>query len=143
MGSLTGEIADGSLVLLDTVAIIYFLEQSPRYGAAASELFERIVAGHLDAVASALVLMEVLVAPLQQGDTGRATAVSRELRRFPNLRLRGVDVAVAERAAELRARHRLRTPDAVHAATGLHHGAAWVVSNDLSFRRLASEGLKV
>jgi hypothetical protein len=52
-------------------------------------------------------------------------------------------VAVAERAAEPRARDRMRTPGAIHSATGVHHGAAWVVSNDPSFRRLAGEGLKV
>ena len=124
------------------MALIYFLDQNPRYFAAASELFERIADGALSAIASTLVLTEVLVTPLQQGDTARAKATSLELRRFTNLKMRPVDVTVAERAAELRARFGLRTPDAIHAATGLQHGAGWIVTNDLKLRRVASEGLQ-
>ncbi|HKP75740.1 MAG TPA: type II toxin-antitoxin system VapC family toxin [Longimicrobiaceae bacterium] len=142
MGSLTAAIPDGALVVIDSVAFIYFLEQHPRYGSAASELFERVEQGQLQALASALVLAEVLVTPLRQGDVTRARAVSLELRRFPNLRLRAADAEVAERAAHLRARHGLKTPDALHAATGLRHSAEWIVTNDLSLRRVASDGLR-
>ena len=142
MGSLTASIPDGALVVIDSVAFIYFLEQNPRYATAAAELFERVERGQLQAVASALVLTEVLVMPLRQGDVSRARAVSLELRRFPNLRIRPVDAAVAERAAHLRARHTLRTPDALHAATGLQHSAEWIVTNDLKLRRVASDGLQ-
>jgi len=142
MGSLTAAIPDGALVVIDSVAFIYFLEQNPRYGAAASELFERIEAGSLHALASALVLTEVLVTPLKEGDEARARAISLELRRFPNLRIRPVDAPVAERAATLRARHGFRTPDAVHAATGLQNRAGWMVTNDLKLRQLTADGLQ-
>jgi predicted nucleic acid-binding protein len=141
MGSVTAAIPDGALVVIDSVAFIYFLEQNLRY-AAASELFERIEGGRLRALASALVLTHVLVTPLKQGDVARARATSLELRRFPNLRIRPVDVPVAEGVAELRARHGLRTPDAVHAATGLQNRADWMVTNDLKLRRVASDGLQ-
>jgi predicted nucleic acid-binding protein len=142
MGSVTAAIPDGALVVIDSVAFIYFLEQNPRYAPAASELFERIEGGRLRALASTLVLTEVLVTPLKQGDVARARATSLELRRFPNLRIRPVDVPVAERAADLRYRHGLRTSDAVHAATGLQNRADWMVTNDLKLRRVASDGLQ-
>lgn len=142
MGSLTDAIPDGSVVAIASVAFIYFFEQNPAYSAAADELFDRVEAGALTAVASTLLLTEVLVYPLKQGDTARANAASQVLRSFPNLRFRPVDLAVAERAAELRAKLGLRTPDAVHAATGILHGAQWLVSNDLTLRRVATEGLQ-
>ena len=98
--------------------------------------------GDVQALASALVLAEVFVTPLQQGDISRARAVSLELRRFPNLRIRSADPDIAERAAHLRAIHGLMTPDALHAATGLQHRAEWIVTNDVKLRRVASEGLR-
>lgn len=129
-------------MLLDSVAIIYFLNQSPPYIDAASEIFARVDAGELSAVASVLALAEVLVEPFRSGDVERARAISAELHGYPNLRLREVDAAVAERAADLRGRLNLRTPDAVHVATGLLEGAQWFVTNDLKLRRIQTEGIQ-
>ncbi|HSU18015.1 type II toxin-antitoxin system VapC family toxin [Longimicrobium sp.] len=142
MGPLTGDIADGEIVLLDSVAIIYFLDQSPAYFTAAAEIFARINAGELTGVASMLALTEILVEPFQAGDAARARAVSTELRSYPNLSIRKVDAEVAERAAELRARLGIRTADAVHVATGLLEGASWFITNDLRLRRVHSEGIQ-
>ncbi|MBI5283257.1 MAG: PIN domain-containing protein [Candidatus Solibacter usitatus] len=41
-------------------------------------------------------------------------------------------------AARLRAVHRLRTPDALQAATAIRSGATGIVSNDAAFARLGS-----
>jgi predicted nucleic acid-binding protein len=142
MGPLTSDVPDGDVVLLDSVALIYFLEQRPPYFDAAAEFFARIAAGDLTGIISALALAEVLVEPLRAGDAARAAAVSSVLRGYPHLALRDVDPDLAERAAELRARLNLRTPDAVHAATGLVEGAQWFVTNDLKLRRLQVEGIQ-
>ncbi|HTY50959.1 MAG TPA: hypothetical protein VMB48_14815 [Steroidobacteraceae bacterium] len=40
-------------------------------------------------------------------------------------------------AAVLRAKHRLRTPDAIQLATGLRAGATLAVINDAAWRRVA------
>jgi predicted nucleic acid-binding protein len=141
MGSLTSDIPDGAVVLLDSVTLIYFLDQRPPYFDAAAEFFARIAAGDLTGVVSALALAEVLVEPIRAGDAARALEASATLRSYPHLALRDVDPEVAERAAELRARFNLRTPDAVHAATGLVEGAQWFVTNDLRLRRIQGEGM--
>jgi predicted nucleic acid-binding protein len=44
---------------------------------------------------------------------------------------------IAVRAAEIRANHRLPTPDALQAATALHANAAGLVTNDSIFKRVA------
>ena len=64
---LVAELGEGP-VALDTAALIYFVEEEPRYLDALNELFGAIDGGGLPAVASALALMEVLVVPYRAGD---------------------------------------------------------------------------
>jgi hypothetical protein len=54
-------IPSGSLILLDTVALIYFLEQHARYSRMAEAIFGRIECGELRAVMANLVFAELLV----------------------------------------------------------------------------------
>jgi len=42
------------------------------------------------------------------------------------------------RAAQIRADHNLRTPDAIHAATALAAGVTGFITNDPVFRRIES-----
>ncbi|WP_447973510.1 type II toxin-antitoxin system VapC family toxin [Nitrospira sp. Kam-Ns4a] len=46
-----------------------------------------------------------------------------------------VTIEVADRAAELRARYRLSTPDAVHVATAISGGATGFIGNDKGVNR--------
>ncbi len=66
-------IPDGSRVLLDTVALVYFLERHPRYGATAQAIFRRIAAGQLRALIASFVFAELLV-PLQRRQDRDAAA---------------------------------------------------------------------
>jgi predicted nucleic acid-binding protein len=52
-----------------------------------------------------------------------------------------MDGDVAERAAAIRARWNLRTPDAIIAATALQAGCSHLITNDSVFQRV--EGLNV
>jgi predicted nucleic acid-binding protein len=51
--------------------------------------------------------------------------------------LRAVDVEVAERASELRAKYNVRAPDAIHAATSIVEGADAFITNDTRLKRIA------
>ena len=55
---------------------------------------------------------------------------------FPNLQWIAPDLEIAGTAAELRAAHRLRTPDALQAATAVRAQATGLVTNDAVFRRV-------
>jgi predicted nucleic acid-binding protein len=57
---------------------------------------------------------------------------------FPNLRWVAPNLEIADLAARLRAFHRLRTPDAFHAATALHTQATGLITNDPVFDRVES-----
>ena len=136
-------IPDGARLAIDTSAFIYYLEQHPHYRTVADELFRRIEAGRLTACASVLLLTELLVPYYRVGDNARAAGVSRGVRTMRNLSVLPTSEVIAERAALLRGKYGLRSPDALHVATGLHDGAEWFVTNDSKLKRVAAENLKV
>jgi predicted nucleic acid-binding protein len=135
-------IPDGARVLLDSVALIYFFERHPAYGPAAREILERVAAGRLSAVLSALALAEVLV-PEYRRSPERAQGLRRAIVSLPNVEVVPVSTAVADAAARLRARHALATPDAIHLATATLSGAEWVISNDHRLRRIEPGPLRL
>jgi len=63
-------IPSGSVVLLDTVSLIYFLESHPSYGPVAEDVFQRVESGDLHAVMSALVFAELLVPLYRESGKG-------------------------------------------------------------------------
>jgi predicted nucleic acid-binding protein len=136
-------IPDGSTIAVDTTAFIYYLEQNPKYLPLATELFQQMENGRTHGFASVLVLTELLVPYLGQGDALGARRLSSAIRSIVNLKVLPVDVAVAERAARLRSSYGLRTPDALHLASGLEQGAEWFVTNDVRLKRVEDEGLRI
>jgi predicted nucleic acid-binding protein len=86
--------------------------------------------GHCHLLASVLTLMEVLVVP-QRRQLDALTAFYREFfLTFPNLTLVPMGTEIVEIASGLRARHRLRTPDALHLATALQQRVDGFVTED-------------
>jgi predicted nucleic acid-binding protein len=141
--SLADRLPHGECVALDAMSFIYFFERHPRHHGSSVTWFRRIAAGEATAVVSTLVLTEVLVPYFTAGRAERAVALGREIRTYPNLRVAGVDEALATNAARLRAVYNLRTPDAIHVATALQHGARWFVTNDRQLKRVEPEGLRI
>ena len=137
MAALASALAGHRLVALDTSVWIYHFEGSPAYGRAADSLLEAITQGQIGAVASELVLLELLVAPLKKGAQDVADEIELALLHFPNLQLAPVTRAVLVRAAEIRARYGLRTPDAIMVATAVESGATLAVTNDEAWRKVA------
>lgn len=140
MGStVKADIPSGSLVLLDTVALIYYFEEHARHGSAAELVLKRIENDEIKGVLSSLVFTELLVPLYRAGDESKAERLLDRLRGFHNLSVVDLNPGIAARAAQLRAAHGLRTPDAIHAATALQSGADGIISNDSGFRRLGNE----
>ena len=57
---------------------------------------------------------------------------------YPNLDWVAPDLEIADLAARLRAAHRLKTPDALQAATAVRTGASGLITNDPVFERAGS-----
>ncbi|OGA95487.1 MAG: hypothetical protein A3G27_01055 [Betaproteobacteria bacterium RIFCSPLOWO2_12_FULL_66_14] len=136
MAALASALAGHRLVALDTSVWIYHFEGSAALGQAADNVLEAINQGRIGAVASELVLLELLVAPLKKGAQDVADEIELALTHFPHLQLAPVTRAVLVRAAELRARYGLRTPDAIMVATALESDATLAVTNDDAWRKV-------
>jgi len=128
---------------LDTVLFIYHLEGTEPYSRFTTKLFTALSQGRFSALASSLVLTELLVRPFGLGDERKIRACEVFLKGLPGLEVHPVDERVAKEGARLRARYGLRTPDALHLATAFVHGATAFLTNDQEFRKAQGCGLEI
>ncbi len=121
------------MIYLDTCLVVYAFEDDLERGIATRRRIAEQVTEEF--VISPLVKMECLVGPIKVGNLELRRYYEQGLARFRQVSLTE-DVFL--RAAELRARHGLRTPDALHlAAAQIHHCSALWTNDD----RLAAAGL--
>jgi predicted nucleic acid-binding protein len=122
-------------VYLDACVVIYLLEQTVPY----SEKMRSFLAANSDALlcVSPLVRLEVIVKPLRETNKQLVSDYEDFLSAQNWL---SINDEIVDRALYLRARHALKTPDALHLATALHHGCAEFWTND---DRLASAAGKI
>ena len=81
-------------------------------------------------------MLEVLVQPYRDSDEERVDAFYSLLSTYPHLRWIDTSLQIADRAAQLRAKFNLKTPDAIQAATAIASAATGFISNDPIFRRV-------
>jgi predicted nucleic acid-binding protein len=127
-------------IALDTSIFIYQLEANARYLALTDSVFSWVERTGHEAVTSTITMTELLVPSYRDNDEHRVDAFYGLLSTYPNLQWIAPDLEVADLAAKLRARYRLRTPDALQAATALRAQATGLVTNDPVFARI--EGLE-
>jgi uncharacterized protein len=117
-------------ILIDSSVWVYHFEQHAEFGPAAASVIQAMEEGAFRGIASELTLLELTVKPLQLGRQDIADEYEVLLSYFPNLQLEPIGREVLLAAAALRARHGLRTPDAILLATGVHSGASAAVTDD-------------
>lgn len=121
----------------DTSPFIYFIERHPNYVELMREIIRRIDVGSIAGYSSAVTLTEVLTKPKQAGDTVVENAYRTLLLGSRNFTILPIDTAIADSAADLRARYRLRTPDALQLAAAIQAGCQAFITNDGLLRRVA------
>jgi predicted nucleic acid-binding protein len=136
MISLDDALANVTALGFDTAPIIYFVEQHPRYDALVSAIFQRIADGAVRGVTSVISLSEVLVHPLSQGNTQLSDEYRNLLLNSRDFSTLSIDAAVAEGAADLRARYNIRTPDALQLATARRASCTAFLTNDRRLQRV-------
>jgi len=83
-------------------------------------------------------MLELLVQPYRVMDFGRGNQYYGLLTTYPNLIWIAPDLEIADLAAKFRAEYRLRTPDAIQAATCAHAAGTGFITNDAAFERVAA-----
>ncbi len=94
-------------------------------------------------VTSVLALLEAQTGALKKGDELRARKYAKLFTNTEGVFVVEVSVSVASGAARLRARHGLRTPDAIHIATALEVGASTFVTTDRRLSRVRELPVRV
>ena len=123
-------------IALDTSVFIYELEANARYLPLTDLIFSWLEGPDSKAVTSTITMTELLVQPYRNSDEQRVDVFYSLLTTYPNLVWIAPNLEIADVAARLRALHRLRTPDALHAATAEHSGATGLITNDAAFERV-------
>jgi predicted nucleic acid-binding protein len=91
---------------------------------------------------SRLTRLECRTKPLRSGDTA-ALAAFEVFFAGVELVLFEVSATVIERAADLRAKYNLKTPDALHYATAIESGATVFLTGDQGFSRCSEVPVEV
>jgi len=117
-------------IALDTSIFIYYLEANPAYVDMAGEVFTWLEGSSNTAVTSSITMTELLVQPYRDANEPLVNQYYALFSLFPNLEWVAPDLAIADTAARIRAHHRLRTPDALQAATAICRGATAMLTND-------------
>jgi predicted nucleic acid-binding protein len=124
-------------ILIDTSVWIYHFKQNSTFGGAAGYVIEQLESGKFRGIASELTLLELIVKPLQLGRQDAADDYETLLSYFPNLELEPISRAILLDAAALRARYRLRTPDAIQLATAFKSDATLAITNDEAWKHIS------
>lgn len=124
------EIPDGAVVTVDSAPIIYYLQDHPTFAARFSPLFDAATEGKLTLTISTITLAEVMAGPFAAGNEVVAMQYREVLCQSPGWQTVPVDEEIAAEAARLRARYRLRLPDAIQVATAITSRAWALVTHD-------------
>jgi len=81
-------------------------------------------------------MTELLVQPFRDPDERRVAEVYGLFSTLPNLEWITPSLEIAVLAARMRSLHRLRTPDALQAATAVNARATGLITNDPVFERV-------
>ena len=125
-----------TLLGMDTSPFIYYVEDRAPYADQCEHVLERITAGEVTAYTSVLTLTEALVHPLRNADAALETDYATLLLETEGIVSLPLDATTARNAADLRARYRLRTPDAIQVATAMGVGCEAFLTNDGGLRRV-------
>ncbi|MEM9003306.1 MAG: type II toxin-antitoxin system VapC family toxin [Cyanobacteria bacterium P01_F01_bin.86] len=134
MGTLS--LPDASVVYIDTSVVIYSVEQVEGYSELLEPLWNQLWTGALHVLSSELILLESLVLPLRLDNEQLVKAYERLLL-SSRVQLLPITQTILREAAQLRARTRLKTPDAVHVATGLSVNCTMFLTNDEQLRTVS------
>jgi len=122
-------------IYIDTSVAIYTIEGNPDYYSLLQPLWYKFYAGEIQIISSELILMEVLVVPLRNGNNS-LVADYEKLLLSSQVQLIPISQSILRQAANLRATSNIKTPDAIHATTALSVNSNQFITNDKGFRNV-------
>jgi predicted nucleic acid-binding protein len=121
---------------LDTAPFIYYIEDVSPYADLVHPVFTAMENHALRAVTSTVTLAEILTKPFAEKNFPLADELKFTLKSFSALSVITIDEKLAEAAALIRARHRIRLPDALQLAAAIQGEAGVFLTNDKRVRQV-------
>lgn len=128
-------IVDNSKIYADTSVFIYTLESHPEYWLLLQPLWLQFERKLVDIYTSELTLLEVLVNPIKQKDELLINDYQ-NLLLDTNIQLIPINQSILKEAANIRAKNKIKTPDAIHVATALNFNCDVFLTNDLGLKNI-------
>ena len=125
-----------AVVFLDTAPLIYFIEGHSEYQDKLAKLFKLNDEKYFKFITTAITLLEVLVKPLKDGETKIVHEYKTILTNAEGVDIFDITTPIAFKAAEIRARYNIRTPDALQIATAIVYEADYFFTNDLRLKNI-------
>ena len=117
-------------IFLDTAPLIYYIEDDNSYSKVLDMIFEQNVNKKVHLTTSTITLLEVLVRPLKTNNFDLAEKYKTLLCQSDAFEVCNLDVEIAGKAAEVRAKYQLKTPDAIQVATAICCFSDYFLTND-------------
>lgn len=117
-------------VYLDTAPLIYFLDDIPVYGKTVERILTDLLTSNKSIVTSVITCAEYLVYPYRTDNQKKIDTFWNFLKNC-NIPLYKVNVAVAEKAAEIRAEYRyFKAIDSLQLSLAISHNCDLFLTND-------------
>ena len=123
-------------LFLDTVPIIYYVENHPNYYELTQVIFDGIDEGLLLGVTSPISLSECLVYPYKLGLIALAQDFIYLIVDGENINFVLIDEDIGNLAAQMRARYNLSLTDSLQIATAIQSNCDAFLTNDLQLKRV-------
>ncbi|OQX50785.1 hypothetical protein B5M47_03205 [candidate division CPR3 bacterium 4484_211] len=133
------KIDGASLVGLDSVVFLYFLEKEMPWAPLCKLVLERIEQGQVRGVTSVVTILETLSLPELEVDEERQKFFTQFYHRLPNLEVVDMSMKIVLEAARLRRQFLLKSPDAIQAATALVKSTDLFITNDRDFVKIGKQ----
>ena len=128
-------IPQGSKVYLDSSILIYTVEVNPTFWETLEILWRKFSEGEISLISSELIITEVLVKPFKSQNQQSIDSYNKLL--FDSgIELIPITRSLLIAATNLRAKHKLKAPDAIHAATSIDLNCNRFLTNDKGFNNI-------
>ena len=124
------------IIGLDTAPFIYFIENVAPYADLLEPVFSLLENHALRAVTSTVTFAEILTKPFADKNFSLADEIKFTLKSFSSLSLTSIDEKLGEAAALIRARYKIRLPDALQVAAAIQREATLFLTNDKRVKKV-------
>lgn len=124
-------------VFLDTAPLIYYIEENRNYSSILNKLFLANSKGEFLFQTSVITLLEVLVHPMRENEHQLVEEYQNILCNSPSIEIIDLTIDIAIKAASLRAKYGLKTPDSIQVATALNASSEFFLTNDIRLKAIS------